>query len=252
MKTGLWLKLALVALLVLGYPLGMHWLLTASSWSHAALAWFSLLQNVGMQLLLALFFGLTLRPGHEPLIARFARRIHGADYSPRIARYARQATWAWARFSKAHRDEPRLAVIAYGKLGGKELGYGGDLDVVFVFDDDDENASEIYGAFVRRLITWLTLRTAAGELFDIDTALRPNGNSGLLVTSLTHFEAYQTGRGSNTAWTWEHQAITRARFCAGNAALAQRCEGVRRQVLTAPRDAQALKTEVQALSLIHI
>ncbi|KQV50373.1 glutamate-ammonia-ligase adenylyltransferase [Pelomonas sp. Root1217] len=156
-------------------------------------------------------------------------------------------TWAWDRFGKAHRPQPRLAVIAYGKLGGKELGYGGDLDVVFVFDDDDENASEIYGAFVRRLITWLTLRTAAGELFDIDTALRPNGNSGLLVTSLAHFEAYQTGRGSNTAWTWEHQAITRARFCAGNAELAERCESVRRQVLTAPRDARALKTEVQAM-----
>ncbi|MGQ3094285.1 MAG: bifunctional [glutamate--ammonia ligase]-adenylyl-L-tyrosine phosphorylase/[glutamate--ammonia-ligase] adenylyltransferase [Roseateles sp.] len=156
-------------------------------------------------------------------------------------------TWAWARFGKAHRADPRLAVIAYGKLGGKELGYGGDLDVVFVFDDDDENASEIYGAFVRRLITWLTLRTAAGELFDIDTALRPNGNSGLLVTSLAHFEAYQTGRGSNTAWTWEHQAITRARFCAGNADMAERCEGVRRQVLTAPRDAEALRREVQAM-----
>ncbi|KQW45781.1 MULTISPECIES: bifunctional [glutamate--ammonia ligase]-adenylyl-L-tyrosine phosphorylase/[glutamate--ammonia-ligase] adenylyltransferase [unclassified Roseateles] len=155
--------------------------------------------------------------------------------------------WAWARFGRAHRADPRLAVIAYGKLGGKELGYGGDLDVVFVFDDDDENASEIYGAFVRRLITWLTLRTAAGELFDIDTALRPNGNSGLLVTSLAHFEAYQTGRGSNTAWTWEHQAITRARFCAGNADMAERCEGVRRQVLTAPRDAAALKREVQAM-----
>ncbi|HEY8880258.1 MAG TPA: bifunctional [glutamate--ammonia ligase]-adenylyl-L-tyrosine phosphorylase/[glutamate--ammonia-ligase] adenylyltransferase [Roseateles sp.] len=156
-------------------------------------------------------------------------------------------TWAWARFSKAHRPDPRLAVIAYGKLGGKELGYGGDLDVVFVFDDEDENAAEIYGGFVRRLITWLTLRTAAGELFDIDTALRPNGNSGLLVTSLAHFEAYQTGRGSNTAWTWEHQAITRARFCAGNADLAERCESVRRQVLTAPRDAEALKREVQAM-----
>jgi glutamate-ammonia-ligase adenylyltransferase len=155
--------------------------------------------------------------------------------------------WAWARFGKAHRPQPRLAVIAYGKLGGKELGYGGDLDVVFVFDDDDENAAEIYGAFVRRLITWLTLRTAAGELFDIDTALRPNGNSGLLVTSLAHFEAYQTGRGSNTAWTWEHQAITRARFCAGDAGLAERCENVRRQVLTAPRDAEALKREVQAM-----
>ncbi|MCE4557432.1 bifunctional [glutamate--ammonia ligase]-adenylyl-L-tyrosine phosphorylase/[glutamate--ammonia-ligase] adenylyltransferase [Pelomonas cellulosilytica] len=148
---------------------------------------------------------------------------------------------------QAHRPAPRLAVIAYGKLGGKELGYGGDLDVVFVFDDDDENAAEIYGAFVRRLITWLTLRTAAGELFDIDTALRPNGNSGLLVTSLTHFEAYQTGRGSNTAWTWEHQAITRARFCAGDPALAERCESVRRQVLTAPRDAEALRREVQAM-----
>ncbi|MFG6412576.1 bifunctional [glutamate--ammonia ligase]-adenylyl-L-tyrosine phosphorylase/[glutamate--ammonia-ligase] adenylyltransferase [Roseateles sp. DC23W] len=156
-------------------------------------------------------------------------------------------TWAWARFAKAHREKPRLAVIAYGKLGGKELGYGGDLDVVFVFDDDDENASEIYGAFVRRLINWLTLRTAAGELFDIDTALRPNGNSGLLVTSLDRFEAYQTGRGSNTAWTWEHQAITRARFCAGDPALAPRCESVRRQVLTAPRDVEALKREVQAM-----
>lgn len=155
--------------------------------------------------------------------------------------------WAWARFGKAHRATPRLAVIAYGKLGGKELGYGGDLDVVFVFDDEDENAAEIYGAFVRRLITWLTLRTAAGELFDIDTALRPNGNSGLLVTSLAHFEAYQTGRGSNTAWTWEHQAITRARFCAGDADLAEHCEAVRRQVLTAPRDAEALRREVQAM-----
>ena len=155
--------------------------------------------------------------------------------------------WAWARFGKAHRATPRLAVIAYGKLGGKELGYGGDLDVVFVFNDDDENAAEIYGAFMRRLITWLTLRTAAGELFDIDTALRPNGNSGLLVTSLDHFEAYQTGRGSNTAWTWEHQAITRARFCAGDSSLAERCEAVRRQVLTAPRDAEALKREVQAM-----
>ena len=138
--------------------------------------------------------------------------------------------WAWARLKQAHQPQPRFAVIAYGKLGGKELGYGGDLDVVFLFDTDahDEPPAEIYGAFVRKLITWLTLRTAAGELFDIDTALRPNGNSGLLVTSLTSFDDYQTGRGSNTAWTWEHQAITRARFCAGAAALAARFEAVRR------------------------
>jgi len=156
-------------------------------------------------------------------------------------------SWSWARLKQAHRPAPSFAVIAYGKLGGKELGYGGDLDVVFLFDDADENSPEIYGAFVRKLITWLTLRTAAGELFDIDTALRPNGNSGLLVTSLASFEHYQTGRGSNTAWTWEHQAITRARFCAGAPELAARFEGVRRAVLTAERDIQALRQEVQAM-----
>ena len=158
--------------------------------------------------------------------------------------------WAWSRLKQKHREQPCFAVIAYGKLGGKELGYGGDLDVVFLFDneqDTDENAPEAYAAFVRKLITWLTLRTAAGELFDIDTALRPNGNSGLLVTSMASFGNYQIGRGSNTAWTWEHQAITRALFCAGDAGLAQRFEDVRRQVLTAPRDPQALRQQVQAM-----
>ena len=104
--------------------------------------------------------------------------------------------WAWKHLRQAHRAAAANSrVIAYGKLGGKELGYGGDLDVVFVYDDADEadkdKAAEVYGAFVRKLITWLTLRTAAGELFDIDTALRPNGNSGLLVTSMDAFERYQ-------------------------------------------------------------
>ena len=159
--------------------------------------------------------------------------------------------WAGPRLRMHHRATPHFAVIAYGKLGGKELGYGSDLDVVFLYDDADEpspdardRAQEVYGHFVRKLITWLTLRTAAGELFDIDTALRPNGNSGLLVTSITSFERYQVGRGSNTAWTWEHQALTRARFCAGSADLGQRFDAVRRQVLAAPRDAAALKHEV--------
>jgi len=154
--------------------------------------------------------------------------------------------WAWSQLKQRHRDEPQFAVIAYGKLGGKELGYGSDLDLVFVFDDeaDPDRALEAYGAFVRKLITWLTVRTAAGELFDIDTALRPNGNSGLLVTSISAFEQYQRGRGSNTAWTWEHQALTRARCCAGPPALAARIEAVRREVLSAPRDAEALRAEV--------
>jgi glutamate-ammonia-ligase adenylyltransferase len=159
--------------------------------------------------------------------------------------------WAWAHLRQRHRESPQFAVIAYGKLGGKELGYGGDLDLVFLFDDhgepDPDRAAEVYGAFVRKLITWLTLRTSAGELFDIDTALRPNGNSGLLVTSIASFEQYQRGRGSNTAWTWEHQALTRARWCAGTPALAERFEAVRREVLAAPRDHAALRQQVQAM-----
>jgi len=159
--------------------------------------------------------------------------------------------WAWGHLKQRHRDTPKLAVIAYGKLGGKELGYGGDLDVVFLYDDageaDPYRAQEVYAAFVRKLITWLTLRTAAGELFDIDTALRPNGNSGLLVTSIESFERYQRGRGSNTAWTWEHQAITRARFCAGDAELGERFEATRRAVIEATRDADALRQEISAM-----
>ena len=159
--------------------------------------------------------------------------------------------WAWPLLRQRHRETPGLAIVAYGKLGGKELGYGSDLDVVFLYDDRDEadkdKAQEVYGAFVRKLITWLTLRTASGELFDIDTALRPNGNSGLLVTSLESFQNYQKGRGSNTAWTWEHQAITRARFCAGAAAIAGAFDAARRSVLTAPRDHAALREEVRGM-----
>ena len=159
--------------------------------------------------------------------------------------------WAWGHLKQRHRERPQFAVIAYGKLGGLELGYGSDLDVVFLYDDADEadpdQAQEVYAAFVRKLISWLTLRTAAGELFDIDTALRPNGNSGLLVTSIQSFENYQRGRGSNTAWTWEHQAITRARCCSGPPALAERFEATRRAVMAAEREPEALKAEVRAM-----
>jgi [glutamine synthetase] adenylyltransferase / [glutamine synthetase]-adenylyl-L-tyrosine phosphorylase len=159
--------------------------------------------------------------------------------------------WAWSMYKLRHRSAPAIAVIAYGKLGGKELGYGSDLDVVFLYDDADEpdkdRAQEIYGGFVRKLITWLTLRTSAGELFDIDTALRPNGNSGLLVTSIEAFERYQEGRGSNTAWTWEHQALTRARFCAGARSIEPRFDAVRHHVLTARRDQAALRDEIRAM-----
>ncbi len=159
--------------------------------------------------------------------------------------------WSWALLKSRHREQPCIAILAYGKLGSKELGYGSDLDVVFLYDDADEDdkdrAQEVYSAYVRKLINWLTLRTAAGELFDIDTALRPNGGSGLLVTSIDAFERYQSGRGSNTAWTWEHQAITRARLCAGATSLAPRFEATRRALLSAPRDVPALRDEIRAM-----
>ncbi len=157
------------------------------------------------------------------------------------------AQWCWARLKQRHREDPQFGIIGYGKLGGKELGYGSDLDIVFIFDDADDNAPEIYTAWVRKLINWLTVKTGEGDLYEIDTALRPNGNSGLLVTSFKSYADYQQQRGSNTAWTWEHQAMTRARFVLGSESLRQRFDEVRTAVITAPRDAAALKEEIVSM-----
>jgi glutamate-ammonia-ligase adenylyltransferase len=147
------------------------------------------------------------------------------------------ARWCWDRLKNRHREEPAMAIIGYGKLGGKELGYGSDLDIVFVYDDEDERAQEIYAAYVRKMINWMTVKTAEGDVYEIDTALRPNGNSGLLVTRFEAYADYQQQRGSNTAWTWEHQAMTRARFVMGLPSLAPRFDAVRHAVISAPRDA---------------
>ncbi|NJM44487.1 MAG: bifunctional [glutamate--ammonia ligase]-adenylyl-L-tyrosine phosphorylase/[glutamate--ammonia-ligase] adenylyltransferase, partial [Brachymonas sp.] len=160
--------------------------------------------------------------------------------------------WAWQQMKERHTevphiDVPNIALIAYGKLGGKELGYGSDLDIVCLYDDAHEQAAPLYAKLVRKLITWLSTKTAQGDLYDIDTALRPNGNAGLLVTSMQAFEDYQTQRGSNTAWTWEHQAMTRARCLWAAPDLAERFEQVRSQVITAERDAVALKAEILAM-----
>ena len=167
------------------------------------------------------------------------------------------ARWCWQHVRDRHRETPRFAIIGYGKLGGKELGYGSDLDIVFVHEDDDERAGEVYAAYVRRLIKWLSVKTREGDLFEIDTALRPNGNSGLLVTSLAAYEKYQLGRGGNTAWTWEHQAMTRARCIdmtdatfgepAFGAALGAHFDRIREAVVTAPRDRAALRQEIVAM-----
>ena len=157
------------------------------------------------------------------------------------------ARWCWARLRHKHRDDPLFGIVGYGKLGGKELGYGSDLDIVFVYEDEDERAPECYAAFVRKLINWLTVKTGEGDLFEIDTALRPNGGSGLLVTSFEAYANYQQQRGSNTAWTWEHQAMTRARFVLGSDALRERFDAVRLAVIGAPRDVAGLHDEIIAM-----
>jgi glutamate-ammonia-ligase adenylyltransferase len=138
---------------------------------------------------------------------------------------------AWLTLPRRHREVPRFAVIAYGKLGGKELGYVSDLDVIFLFDDDDQDAPGNYAKLAQRFITWMTTHTPAGILFDIDTALRPDGASGMLVSSIGAFERYQR----SSAWIWEHQALTRARFCAGDAAIGARFEAIREEVLRQDR-----------------
>ncbi|MBI3283955.1 MAG: bifunctional [glutamate--ammonia ligase]-adenylyl-L-tyrosine phosphorylase/[glutamate--ammonia-ligase] adenylyltransferase [Burkholderiales bacterium] len=147
---------------------------------------------------------------------------------------------AWETIASRHRQQPRFAVIAYGKLGGKELGYASDLDVIFLYEDDDQDAPANYAKLAQRFITWMTCHTPAGILFDIDIALRPDGASGLLVSSLPSFARYQ----EKSAWLWEHQALTRARFCAGDAGIGRQFERVREQVLRQPRDELQLRRGV--------
>jgi glutamate-ammonia-ligase adenylyltransferase len=153
----------------------------------------------------------------------------------------------WKGFSRRHRDDPQFSVVAYGKLGGKELGYASDLDLIFLFEDEHPDAAEIYALFARRLINWLTARTSSGTLFDIDLRLRPNGNSGLLVSDRAAFERYQRNEDGHGAWTWEHQALTRARFCAGEPRLGAVFEQLRNEVLARPRPEQTLRDDVLAM-----
>jgi glutamate-ammonia-ligase adenylyltransferase len=149
----------------------------------------------------------------------------------------------WRQMPARHVEVPRFAVIAYGKLGGKELGYESDLDVVFLFDDPDDSAPERYTRLAQRLIAWLTSLTGAGRLYEVDARLRPDGEAGLLVTSVQSFERYQREK----AWTWEHQALTRARFAAGDATIGARFEAFRDEILRLPRDGAPLAAEIRAM-----
>jgi [glutamine synthetase] adenylyltransferase / [glutamine synthetase]-adenylyl-L-tyrosine phosphorylase len=146
--------------------------------------------------------------------------------------------------------EAGFAVIGYGKLAGLELGYGSDLDLVFLHDssgaqqETDGNPpldnERFFGRLVQRLIHFLSVQTSSGRLYEVDTRLRPSGRSGLLVTSLEGFRHYQT----EEAWVWEHQALLRSRALAGSAAVCRAFEAIRYDVLTAHVDRTKLKSEV--------
>jgi glutamate-ammonia-ligase adenylyltransferase len=147
---------------------------------------------------------------------------------------------AWLKMPKRHVEAPKFAVISYGKLGGKELGFASDLDLVFLFDDPAPEAGENYARLGTRLNTWLSAQTAAGQLFETDLRLRPNGESGLVVSSMESFRKYQL----ESAWVWEHQALTRARFSAGDPAVGEAFEKIRCEVLCQKRELDKLRADI--------
>ena len=164
----------------------------------------------------------------------------------------------WPKMKGAHIAVPKFAVIGYGKLGSKELGYASDLDIIFLYDNTHENATddnshenardddsaseagEVYARFAQRISSWFNTLTPAGLLYETDLQLRPDGNSGLLVSSVAAFREYQL----NKAWVWEHQALTRARFVAGDVSIGAAFDAIRTEVLMQARDVQNLKAEV--------
>lgn len=150
---------------------------------------------------------------------------------------------AWHSIPKIHRPDPQFIIIGYGKLGGKELGYTSDLDLVYLYDDPHPEAASLYTKLARRLTTWLSSSTGAGSLYELDLRLRPNGDSGFLVHSLAAYTQYQ----QQNAWTWEHQSLTRARCICGSATLGTQFEQLRRQIIAQPRNIGSLKSDILAM-----
>ena len=155
----------------------------------------------------------------------------------------------WCRDASGER-RAHFGIIAYGKLAGLELGYGSDLDLVFLHDSAGEQQqtrgaraldnNEFFTRLVQRVINILSIPTTSGVLYQVDTRLRPSGAAGLIVSSMDSFAHYQRQQ----AWTWEHQALLRARPVAGDAAVGEAFEMLRREVLSRPRDAEVLRREV--------
>ena len=183
-----------------------------------------------------------------------------SDYLTEIAEtiVSRVLEHVWAYMISRHgkpsgldgAQDKGFVVLAYGKMGGIELGYGSDLDMVFLHANSDYNAvtdgerqigADLFFARLgQRMIHMLTARTHSGQLYEVDMRLRPSGESGMLVSSLKAFEEYQ----HNQAWTWEHQALLRARPIAGDPVVASRFDEIRRAVLSQQRDPDKLRSEV--------
>ncbi|MEQ9011092.1 bifunctional [glutamate--ammonia ligase]-adenylyl-L-tyrosine phosphorylase/[glutamate--ammonia-ligase] adenylyltransferase [Algiphilus sp.] len=155
---------------------------------------------------------------------------------------------------RADGSEAGFAVIGYGKLGGIEMGYGSDLDVVFLHDCDDQDGDTVEGRrsvanavwfsrFAQRLVHWLSTQTAAGRAYEVDLQLRPSGSAGLLVTSLDSFTHYQR----NKAWTWEHQALVRARHVCGDSGIGEGFRQLRHELLCREREPAQLAGEIVAM-----
>ncbi len=150
-------------------------------------------------------------------------------------------------------EDMGFAIIAYGKLGGIELGYGSDLDLVFLHSSEDGNAMSsgeraiandlFYVRLGQRMIHMFSTRTPAGQLYEVDMRLRPSGNAGFLATSLKAFAKYQ----HEQAWTWEHQALLRARPIAGDPKVIARFRQIRMEVLSRERDPEQLRVEVEEM-----
>ncbi|MHB2058285.1 bifunctional [glutamate--ammonia ligase]-adenylyl-L-tyrosine phosphorylase/[glutamate--ammonia-ligase] adenylyltransferase [Pseudomonas sp. SC3(2021)] len=148
--------------------------------------------------------------------------------------------------------DPGFIIVGYGKVGGLELGHGSDLDLVFIHDGDPQaetdgpkpiDGAQFFTRLGQRIIHLLTAQTNSGQLYEVDMRLRPSGASGLLVSSLGAFERYQ----ENEAWTWEHQALVRARVLVGSQDVGQAFEKVRAQVLGKARDLAKLQQEVSEM-----
>ena len=152
----------------------------------------------------------------------------------------------------AEREGRGFAVVGYGKLGGWELGYSSDLDLIFLHDcpvdvmtdgEREIDGRQFYLRLAQRIMHLFSTRTSSGILYEVDARLRPSGAAGMLVTSAESFADYQ----KNEAWTWEHQALVRARVVYGDPQLTSQFDTVRRDIMTLPRDGKTLQTEVREM-----